>query len=156
VRRALLALALATTLAGAACERQADLRDEPLPDLLEPTPTLDAGDIPELDAGLGSDAYPACEDRPGGACVGPIDFPCAFDGWVSDTAARCQSETGCKTNGWLEVTMAADGCVSDIGMDNPNPEMVACLLEELGSIHCPCGEGVSTYYFGEGNDGMCG
>jgi len=156
-RAGLLAAAAASFLAPAAvasCERHADIRDEREQEFVAP-PQLDAGDIPELDSGLGGDAFPACAERPVGSCAGPIDFPCAFAGWVDDTAESCQQATGCKTNGWLEVHMGNDGCVAAIGMDEPNAEIVGCLLEEFGSVTCPCTAEEETYFFGNDNDGTC-
>ncbi|WP_234022492.1 hypothetical protein [Sorangium cellulosum] len=74
---------------------------------------------------------------------------------MSRTAARCQEETGCKTNGWLEVGMDDDGCVVEIGMDEPNDEIVACLVAEFGAVRCPCTAGRTIYFFGLGNAGVC-
>jgi hypothetical protein len=137
----------------AACSRAVNLYDEPDASTLKP-PTLDAGDIPELDAGL--DTYPPCAMRPEGpGCTGPVDFPCQFDGWVTSTANRCQNDTGCQTNGWLEVAMGEDGCVSSIGMDQPNDAVVACLLEEFADVRCPCSGGSVTHFFGLDNHGRC-
>lgn len=140
---------------GTGCSRRADIAPDGQGGSSLQQPNLDAGDIPDLDAGLGSDAYPACADRPLGDCQGPVDFPCAFGGWVEITAERCQQETGCVTDGWLEVTMGADGCVSSIGMDRPNDAMVACVLAEVGAFRCPCGVAQVKYFFGLGNNG-CG
>lgn len=147
--------ALTSSAALVACERHADIRDELDSSTLDPTPQLDSGTIPILDSGLGSDAYPTCGDRPAGACQGPVDFPCNFSSWVTGLAASCQKMTGCKTNGFLEVTLGADGCATDLGMEQPNDAIVKCLLAELGSVHCPCGESVVTYYFGAANTGSC-
>src|SRR6185312_2185700 len=118
-------------------------------------PTLDAGDIPVLDSGIGSDAYPACATRSTVDCQGQGDFPCNFDGWVAQTAATCQAKTGCKTNGWMEVELGADGCVDELGMDDPSDDMVACLLAELGSVRCICNPSTTTYFFGGANAGVC-
>ena len=137
------------------CVRHADIRDEPDAAILPPGPQVDAGDIPDLDSGLGTDAYPACLGRPEGDCLGPSDFPCAFEDWMKRTAASCQESTGCKTDGWLEVKMGAEGCIVEIGMDAPNDDMIACLLAEFGSVRCPCGEALATYLFGYGNMGVC-
>lgn len=139
----------------AACSRHADLRDEREVSFIDPTYELDAGDIPSLDAGLGSDAYQACMDRPLGDCVGVNDFPCDFLHWVNKTAESCQAATGCSTNGWLEVKMGADGCVYDVGMEQPNEAIVACLLAELGAFRCTCGKVETQYFFGLGNSGTC-
>lgn len=138
-----------------ACVRHADIRDEPEGGILAPEPQIDAGEIPELDSGLGTDAYPSCGERPLGKCQGTNDFPCAFEGWMVSTAESCQTSTGCVTNGWLEVTMGAEGCVEAIGMDQPNDAMVACLLAELGAVRCPCLSVKGSYFFGYGNMGVC-
>lgn len=149
------ALSLGPPLFGQACQRQADLIDEPDAGVLpDPTPKYD-GDVPLLDAGLGSDAFAACAERPISTCQGPNDFICGFAEWVRAAARDCQKKTNCKTNGWLTVKMSDDGCVSDLGMDRPNPEIVACLLEKLSAERCPCPAIETTYYFGEGNSGSC-
>ena len=152
----LLAAALGASIVPLACTRHADIRDEPDGSILDRPPTFDAGGIPELDSGLGSDAYPLCNDRPTGECVGSNDFPCAFEDWVVATAEACQEASGCTTNGWLEVRMGPNGCVEMVGMEDPNDAVVACLLAEVGTVKCPCGEGISKYYFGAGNAGPCG
>ena len=152
----LVAVALGATAVPLACTRHADLRDEPDSSILDRPPEFDAGGIPELDSGLGSDAHPLCAERPTGECVGSNDFPCGFEDWVLATAKECQTASGCKTNGWLEVKMGPSGCVEGIGMEEPNNEVVACLVAEMGAVKCPCGEGISKYYFGSGNVGACG
>jgi hypothetical protein len=135
--------------------RHADIRDEPDAAIITPDPVLDAGDIPVLDSGLGTDAFPPCGERPLGECYGTLDFPCGMEGWVIKTAEACQEATSCATNGWLEVKMGADGCVQAIGMDQPNDAIVACILAEMGTVQCPCSITESTYFFGFGNDGVC-
>ena len=142
-------------LAFVACERHAHLVDAPDAASLAPQPTLEAGPIPALDSGLGSDAYAACADRRTEDCQGPNDFPCGFDDWIFETAESCQTTTGCKTNGWLEVKLSADGCVVEIGMDQPNDAILSCLLTELGATRCPCSVSSTRYYFGSTNTGPC-
>jgi hypothetical protein len=149
------AAGLAAWVPLAACDRHADIRDEPDSAILITPPALDAGEIQTLDSGLGTDAYPPCEGRPIEHCQGPIDFPCAFEKWVTSTAKSCQKATGCKTDGWVEVKLAADGCAIELGMDHPNDDIVACLLAELGAVRCPCGESEVAYFFGNANDGVC-
>lgn len=151
----LIASALGGGILVAACSRHADLRDEREVSFIDPTHELDAGDIPSLDAGLGTDAYQGCMERPLGDCVGVNDFPCDFVHWVNTTAESCQAATGCVTNGWLEVKMGADGCVNDVGMDQPNQAMVACLLAELGAVRCPCGVTETQLFLGLANSGVC-
>lgn len=158
------ALASTTGLAAAAfafllsegCERYADIRDERDETLIDNSPTLEAGAIPVIDSGLEGDAFPNCPDRPVGDCVGSNDFLCGFEKWMRETAEKCQVMTGCKTNGWLEVKMAGNGCVTEIRMDTPNDDMIACLLAEYGSVRCPCNEIEGSYYFGKMNNGTCG
>lgn len=139
----------------AACARHADIRVEPDASSLDIGPNLDAGEIPELDSGIGSDAYAPCSERPLGECYGTLDFPCGFEGWALKIAESCFQATGCKTNGWLEVKMGLDGCVSAIGMDQPNDEIIACMLPELGAVQCPCTGGEISHFFGLGNTGPC-
>jgi len=151
--------ALASIPLGAAvvtCVRHADIRDEPDSSFVGHVPQLEAGDIPNLDSGLGTDAYLACGARPSGKCLGTVDFPCAFDAWAKTTAANCQKATGCKTNGWLKVEMAADGCVVNIGLTEPNDDIIACLLAEFGAGRCACKDAAElVYLFGIGNTGVC-
>ena len=137
------------------CERQADIRDERDDTPLDDSPIIEAGPIPVVDSGLESDAYLLCPDRPVGDCVGSNDFLCGFEKWMLATAKKCQIDTGCKTNGWLEVKMAGNGCVSEIRMDKPNDEMIACLAGEFGAVRCPCAEIEGSYYFGNTNTGTC-
>jgi hypothetical protein len=139
----------------AGCERQADIRDERDDTLFDKPPELEAGPIPVVDSGVETDAYQACGDRPIGDCVGSNDFMCGFEKWMIATSKNCQTKTGCKTNGWVEVAMAGNGCVSEIRMDKPNDEMVACLVAEFGAVRCPCGKIEGSYYFGNTNSGVC-
>lgn len=150
-----IAFALVTFIAGA-CSRQADLVDEP--DVgVKPPKLIDKPDvdIPPLDSGLAGDAFQSCDDRPTGECVGPNDFPCSFNKWALEIARDCQWETSCQTNGWLEVHMDASGCVDEIAMDEPNQEIVDCLIAAYGAVQCPCGEAEVAYFFGLGNPGVC-
>lgn len=138
-----------------ACVRHADIRDEPDGSVIGVGPELDSGDIPELDSGLGTDAFPPCSERPLGACYGTLDFPCGFEGWTIKLAEGCFKQTGCETNGWVEVKMGGDGCVQSIGMDQPNDAIVACMLTELGTVQCPCMGGEIKHFFGLANTGPC-
>jgi len=137
------------------CERRADIRDERDDTPLDNSPVLEAGPIPLVDSGIESDAYLMCPDRPVGDCVGSNDFLCGFEKWMTATAQNCQMVTGCKTNGWLEVRMENDGCVSEIHMNKPNDDMIACLVAEFGAVRCPCGEVQGSYYWGDSNAGIC-
>jgi hypothetical protein len=60
------------------------------------------------------------------------------------------------TNGSVEITMGSEGCVTGLGMDEPNDAIVACLVAELSAVRCPCMEEETiSYYFGIGNAGVC-
>lgn len=139
-----------------ACTRHADVRDDVgQTQSFDPSPDFDA-DVPPLDADLSSDAFATCADRPLGDCVGSNDFLCGFAVWAVDVAKKCQIDTGCKTNGTVEITMGAEGCVTGLGMDEPNDDIVACLVAEIDAVRCPCLEEESiSYYFGVGNMGVC-
>jgi hypothetical protein len=139
-----------------ACDRHADIYDEPDVLVLGPTREPDAGEIPELDAGLGTDAFAACSERTVGKCEGPVDFGCRFSPWVDNTAIRCQAATGCKTNGWLYVKLDSQGCVGTIGMDHPNDAIVKCLADEFTTTRCTCTDIEKKYYFGLANTGSEG
>lgn len=152
----LLALASAPIVALAACERHADIYDEPDAALVAPPPEYDAGAVIPVEAGLRTDASVPCADRPKGPCTGPIDFPCDFENYILFVAEQCQKATGCKTNGQLQVTLATDGCVSQIAMEMPNQPMIDCLVEHVDAVHCPCGASVTDYSFGHENDGCDG
>lgn len=153
--RALVAGGIAVLLAAGGCSREADLYDEPEAGL-QTTPTIGLdGDVPPVDANLGPDAFPACEDRPTAGCPGANDFYCGFVQWIQRIAKECQTKTSCKTDGWLVVKMGPNGCVTEIGMDEPNDDIVACLRDLMGSTRCDCGEMTTTYYFGSANTGVC-
>lgn len=140
-----------------ACTRHADLRDDVGPvETLDPTPDLDAS-ISPVDVSLGSDAHATCADRPlAQGCVGTVDFPCAFSGWAVDIAKKCQVDTGCEANGSIEITMGTDGCISELGMDQPAGELAACVAAEVSAVRCPCIDEESiVHYLGVGNDGVC-
>lgn len=145
------ALLWGTCMQFGACARHADIYDEPDVLVLNPSAAPDSGEIPELDAGLGSDAFPACAQRTVGNCEGPVDFGCRFGPWVDYTAGRCQAATGCQTSGWLQVKLDDQGCVGIIGMDQPNDAMVTCLSTEFTSTRCTCSNIERKYYFGLGN-----
>jgi hypothetical protein len=149
------AAAMSAGAAFSACARHADIRDEPDGSSLDRPPTVEAGGIPVVDSGLETDAFAACSERPVGDCVGTNDFPCAFEGWAIDTAKSCQAATSCKTNGWIEVAMGPEGCVTEIRMDQPNDDILACLVAEFGAVRCPCPAVETSHYFGTGNAGTC-
>jgi hypothetical protein len=139
-----------------ACTRHADVRDDlGQTQTFDPALDLDAS-IPPLDADLSNDDFATCADRPVGNCVGSNDFLCGFTAWAAEVALKCQTDTGCKTNGSVEITMGSQGCVTGLGMDQPNDAIVACLVAELSAVRCPCTEEETiSHYFGIGNTGVC-
>lgn len=139
-----------------ACTRHADVRDDVgQTQTFDETPEFDA-DIPPLDVDLSNPSHATCADRPIGDCIGSNDFLCGFAPWAVEVAKKCQAMTGCKTNGSVEITMGAEGCVTALGMDQPNEEIVACLVAELSAVHCPCTDEESiSHWFGIGNTGVC-
>jgi len=148
----LIVVSAAVTALLNACSRKADVRDE-LRTPFKPPPMVKA-DLREIDSGLGTDASSPCAPRRvASECGGPTDLPCNFSYWAPQVAKRCARETGCKTNGTIEVRMNDEGCVSAILMDQPNDEFVQCVVQEFGSVRCPCGAGVASQFLGVGNVG---
>jgi hypothetical protein len=139
-----------------ACTRHADVRDDVgQTQTFDDTPDMDA-DIPPLDVDLSNDMFATCAERPTGDCVGSNDFLCGFAPWAIDIAKNCQQETGCKTNGTIEITMGAEGCVTAIAMDEPNDDIVACVVAAVTAVKCPCVEQEKiSHYYGIGNTGTC-
>ena len=142
------ALGFAATSCAAGCMRHADIIDKEDALVVVPPRELDSGDIPTLDSGLGTDAFPACAMRTIGKCEGPVDFGCTFNSWVDTTAVRCNAATGCKATGWLEVRLDAEGCVASLGMDKPGDAIVKCLLDEFVTTRCSCKNLTRKYFFG--------
>jgi hypothetical protein len=138
-------------LAVAGCVRHADLVDD-APGFGGPsTPKLEAGVTPIVDSGLGTDVFAACSARPLGGCQGQVDFPCAFQTWVTVTATKCQKLSMCSANGWLRVHLGTEGCIDAIGMDQANEAVIQCLAAEFGATRCPCRTGEVTHFFGLAN-----
>lgn len=146
-------LALAAVFCG--CSRAVNIRDEPDAGIGgNPTELMPDAAIPAIeDAGLDTDAFLACELREEGDCRGTNDFVCDFDPWAREIARTCLTATGCSTNGWLVVDMGERGCVTGIGMDMPNAEYVACVVEAFGHYRCPCSARRLNHLIGLGNDG---
>jgi hypothetical protein len=146
-------LLLASALAS--CGRDAHIRDDMdggSIGTVQPRPTPEGG-VPAVDAGLESEEFGACGDRPAQACGGANDFACGFRFWVNLHAGDCQRLTDCSTNGWLSVRMGESGCVTEIGMTDPNPEFVACLVDRIGSVRCECPSATEEFFLGETNRG---
>lgn len=149
---ALLAGASAT---GIGCSRQQNLVDEPdSGSTVSALPTCDGG-IPEVaDSGITSEELALCADRPLGDCQGSNDFPCEFEFWFQSVVTACQDRATCPAKGCVEATMGEDGCVNGVGMTEPDPEFVACLVESFGAYRCPCGVTSARRFVGL-NAGSC-
>jgi hypothetical protein len=148
MRRCALCLAL---LVG--CTRSADIRDDPdgASVIVTPVPLPDGG-IPEVaDAGLDRDAFAPCAERRAGGCAGSNDFPCDFPRWVDFAVDDCRIVANCQARGWLSVHMSEAGCVDSIGMTDPLPVFVECLVERLGASRCTCSDVTEDVYLGPGS-----
>jgi hypothetical protein len=142
-------------LSAPACTRQANIYDAPeTGPTAQPTgPTVPDAGVPIVDSGIGADAYAACGDRPSGECQGSNDFLCVFGSWVSRIADHCQRTTDCHANGWFSLELADDGCVSGIGMTDPEPAFIDCVEQIVGTHSCPCSAATEYQYLGLGNSG---
>jgi hypothetical protein len=158
-RRALVAAGALALIAGAsgagfACSRQQNLVDEPdSGSTVTAAPSCDAG-VPEVpDSGIASEELVLCADRPLGDCQGSNDFPCEFEFWFQQVVTACQNQAACPASGCVEATTGEDGCVNAIGMSEPNPDFVACLVEQFGAYRCPCGVTSARRFIGVGASG---
>lgn len=153
-----LACAMALLLA-AACSRRAEIENAPDSGMV-PTnqvPRPEGGVPPVEDAKFEHAEGLSCNERPRNAlCGGANDFGCDFDGWFQRLTAECQAQTDCHTDGWVEASVDADGCASELRMEDPEPEFVACLLAQLNQYQCPCDTAVGSFYLGLANDGCPG
>jgi hypothetical protein len=141
------ALLLAGLLSG--CSRRAEVEDAPV-DQLPSTPEVPTpeGGVPVVDDSGLDVSVGSCEGRAGQpACAGANDFLCVFDRWLIELSETCQTQTGCRTNGWLEVAMGPEGCATELRMDKPNPEFVACVTEQLNQHRCSGCPNVSASQF---------
>lgn len=141
------------------CSRRAEIENAPdagtVPIMEVPKP--DGGVPPVEDAVLDHPDGLICNERPRNAkCGGANDFGCDFDGWFQRLAAECQQQTGCHTDGWAEASVDGDGCASELRLEDPEPEFVACLTAELSQYQCPCDNVVGSFYLGLANDGCPG
>jgi hypothetical protein len=138
-----------------ACSREAEVQqgdpfvldDAPIPEV------PDSGVPSVLDGELASPELTSCAERPIAAhCVGSNDFPCRVSNLVPRVVEACQLEVPCRASGWLTISTDSGGCFSDIGMTRPSPDLVACLVELLGELRCPCDAQTVTQYLGFGTD----
>lgn len=140
----------------AACSRRAEIENAPdagvVPTMEVPKPD---GGVPLVtDAALDHPDGLSCRERPRNAlCGGANDFGCDFDGWFQRVVSDCQNQTDCHTDGWAEALVDADGCVSELRLEDPDPEIVACIVAELRQYQCPCDSVVGSIYLGLANDG---
>jgi hypothetical protein len=154
-----LLLALAALLGPmGACSRHADVRDDPGPqftDLDKPPPV--PAEMPVVDGGLESDAYPQCsERRVESACSGPVDVACQPQLLMETLASHCVYESGCHGNGWVRLTMGHEGCIAEIAMEEPNDDFAACIARKLAVVRCPCSGQHVDIFLGLGHEGDAG
>jgi hypothetical protein len=139
-----------------ACSRRAEVED--LPDAgvgpVTQLPRPDGGVPSVADAGLAGASGQSCAERPRQpACGGANDFGCDLDNWLELLTEACQVQTDCHTDGWVEVELGETGCASDLRMQDPDPEYVACLRDQLSRYSCPCRSVVAARFLGLSNDG---
>lgn len=154
--RLALLLFAATSVSALGCSRRAEI-DDPIVDEAPPTPELPTpeGGIPPVDDSGLDLSEGSCEAREGQtACIGSNDFTCAFNRWLNELSEACQTQTGCRTNGWVEVVVGAEGCATELRMDQPNPEFVSCLGEQLNRYRCAtCAEASASRFLGAAREG---
>lgn len=138
------------------CSRKAEIENAPdgggMVMMQVPMPE---GGVPVVeDSGLGEGGA-ACTERPiQPACSGANDFGCAFDEWVRSLTSDCQQATDCHTDGWVEVATDGEGCASELRMEDPDPDYVACMVKALNGYRCgQCGDVLGSRYLGASNDG---
>jgi hypothetical protein len=147
---------LAALLLLLGCSRRAEIEDAPdagsVPNTEVPRPD---GGVPLVeDAPLENAEGLSCADRPvQSACRGANDFACDFDGWVQQLAQTCQTQTDCHTDGWVEVLVGPEGCATELRMEDPDPEYVACISEQLSQYSCPCADVWGSRFLGLAHDG---
>lgn len=129
------------------CSRRVEIFDDRDPALEAPAaPSFPEAGVPTVvDEELLAGAFP-CAERQVGPCVGPTDFPCAAERWLSRLVEECQSRTGCRARGWLEVELGAEGCAERIGMAETDADFAGCLAAELAEHYCPCSARALTNY----------
>jgi hypothetical protein len=138
------------------CSRRAEIEDAPdagtVPTMEVPRPD---GGVPLVeDAPLENAEGLRCADRPvQSVCRGANDFGCDFDGWIQQLAELCQTQTDCHTDGWVEVQLGAEGCATELRMEDPDAEYVACISEQLSQYRCPCADVAGSRFLGLAHDG---
>jgi hypothetical protein len=111
-----------------------------------PIPPIPDGGVPVVEAGLDFEDG-GCSGRPVG-CTYNADFPCQKFGWFEKVVELCREQAGC-VHGWLSIRLDGPGCVSELGMTDPNADFVMCLADELKKGFCPCPPEVTNIYLGE-------
>lgn len=134
-----------------ACTRSAEIGDEygDGGGVIVDTVPLPEGGVPEVpDSGLHGPEVVACAERVESTCAGVNDFSCDYSSWVNQLVRECQAKTGCAAYGWLSMSMDGEGCVSSLGMTDPEPSLVACLVERVSSKRCACRNESQNVYLG--------
>lgn len=131
----------AAALLAVACSRDVELADDPGGSFVVlAVPEPPDGGVPEVERSAFTDpALPACGARPvEPACVGINDYPCDLSGWVPALVDECEAISGCTGRGFLSIELGDLGCAVAVGMTDPEPALLACLVERLGAVQCPC------------------
>ena len=138
-----------------ACGRRAEIFGEEEPRARERDSGVDRaagpasppdGGVPVLvDAGLEYEAD-ACAAR-SVTCPTNSDFPCQRHAWYGKLIERCREGAGC-VHGWLSIRLESPGCASELGMTDPNPAFVACMVEQLNLGRCPCPAELTNVHLG--------
>ena len=111
-----------------------------------PNPTPPDGGVPVLvEAGLEFEGG-ACATRLV-TCPSTSDFPCQRNAWYGRIVERCRESAGC-VRGWLSIRLEGAGCASELGMTDPNPAFVACVVEQLKLGRCPCPAELTNVHLG--------
>jgi hypothetical protein len=135
------------------CSRKVELANHDHTSSFVPNtlPPRTDGGVTFLDAGLDDPSLLACTERPEGDCRGANDFPCNFQDWFPQVTGQCQQRVGCTASDWMSLHVS-DGCVTRIGMEQPNAAFVTCLAETFSAVRCPCtGEMDVEHYLGVGS-----
>lgn len=133
-----------------ACTRTAEIRDEVEGgSVVIDTVPLPEGGVPEVpDSGLHGPDVVACSERPKSDCAGVNDFSCDYSSWVNQLVRGCQAETDCAAYGWLSLSINHEGCIDALGMTDPEPNFVACLVERVSAKRCRCVNESRNVYLG--------
>ncbi|MBM4361396.1 MAG: hypothetical protein FJ104_01855 [Deltaproteobacteria bacterium] len=131
----------AAALLAVACSRDLELADDPTGSfVVVGVPEPPEGGVPEVERAAFTDpALLACAARPTEpGCVGINDYPCDLAGWVPRLVEECEAGSGCTGRGFLSIELGEQGCAVAVGMTDPEAALLACVVERLRTVQCPC------------------